>query len=39
MVDGVVGYMSHAVRRVVEEYEVSLEGVTILNLPAMVHSV
>ena len=39
MVDGVIGYLDHAVKHVVEEYEVSLESVTILNLPAMVNNV
>ena len=33
MVDGVHGYVGHAVRHVVVEYEMLLDSVTILNPP------
>ena len=39
MVDGVVGYLNHAVRNVVVDYEVSVENVIIPNPSAMVNNV
>ena len=39
MVDGVIGYLDHAVGHVMVEYEVSIESVTIPNLYVMVNSV
>ena len=39
MVDGVVGYLNHAVRDVVVDYEVSVEHVIIPNPSATVNNV
>ena len=39
MVDGVVGYLNHAVRNVVVDYEVSVENVIIPNPSATVNNV
>ena len=39
MVDGVVGYLNHAVRHVVVDYEVSVENVIIPNPSATVNNV